>query len=357
MIFYLLGMVVLSIWQVKAYQGQLFCPDYMGRDTTSSIKGISMLLIIASHFKQYVALDSVYDQSYLRLASFLGQTVVIMFLFYSGYGIQEAIKNKGISYVKKMPVKRIFITWFNFSIAVCLYILVNLILGKSYDLRTTLLAFTGWTSIGNSNWYIFAILVMYIVTWVSFLIFRNKYIGGLLSVTMLSGAYVIVLHYFRPEEDWWFNTIFCYVGGMWYSVLKSKIDSVLQKKVNLYYCALIIGSSLIFLLRPFITRLLIYEVWECIFVVVVVLITMKIRIYNSVLKWIGNHTFELYILQRIPMLLLAEAGLNKFPYLFLVISIIALFVMAVIFERVIGYMDRTILRCSGFSERTEIKGR
>lgn len=41
-----------------------------------------------------------------------------VFLFYSGYGIMESIKNKGEKYISTVPKKRILNVLVNFDIAV-----------------------------------------------------------------------------------------------------------------------------------------------------------------------------------------------------------------------------------------------
>ena len=55
-------------------------------------------------------LDGSYDTGYQMLRNYMGQSIVSLFLFYSGYGIYEAIKRKGTAYIKAMPVKRMNIT-------------------------------------------------------------------------------------------------------------------------------------------------------------------------------------------------------------------------------------------------------
>ena len=65
----------------------------------------------------------------------------------------------------------------HFDIAVALFLICDIILGKHYDLKTVLLAFTGWTSIGNSNWYIFAVIILYFIVLLSFTVFKKKQDG------------------------------------------------------------------------------------------------------------------------------------------------------------------------------------
>ncbi|MDE5670407.1 MAG: hypothetical protein K2I14_02950, partial [Eubacterium sp.] len=130
-----------------------FFKDYSSPAQTTAINGIFVLLVFLSHAAQYVKLNGVMDKPYDLLKTFLGQLVVVTFLFFSGYGMMESICKKGKAYVKNIPGGRLFKVWYHFAIAVLFYIILNLSLGRSYSVKTTLLAFTGWSSISNSNWY------------------------------------------------------------------------------------------------------------------------------------------------------------------------------------------------------------
>ena len=70
------------------------------KSTTANIKGIFVILILFSHYTQYVTLGGPYDDAYLVLRKHLNQMVVVMFLFYSGFGIMRSIQNKGQAYIR-----------------------------------------------------------------------------------------------------------------------------------------------------------------------------------------------------------------------------------------------------------------
>lgn len=73
---------------------------------TTCIKGIFVVLIFLSHSCQYIDTKTLpFFRLYLLLGSILGQLIVAPFLFYSGYGVMEQIKDKGESYVDQMPKK------------------------------------------------------------------------------------------------------------------------------------------------------------------------------------------------------------------------------------------------------------
>ena len=69
----------------------------------------------------------------------------------------------------------------------------------------------GWKSLGNSNWYIFAILAMWVATYVAFRVFPDEKQRplGVALVTVLSLLYAWVL---RHDEigSHFYNTIVCY---------------------------------------------------------------------------------------------------------------------------------------------------
>ena len=65
----------------------------MSREKTNAIKGIFVILIFLSHYSGYVVLEGHYDIPYLLLQNHLHQMVVVMFWFYSGYGINSFYVN------------------------------------------------------------------------------------------------------------------------------------------------------------------------------------------------------------------------------------------------------------------------
>ena len=87
--------------------------DYIGIRTTSVINGLFIWLVFMSHFTQYLP-----EYANNIIGTVMGQLVVVMFLFYSGYGIMESIKLKGVIYILNIPKKRFLGTLYKFIIAV-----------------------------------------------------------------------------------------------------------------------------------------------------------------------------------------------------------------------------------------------
>lgn len=295
-----------------------FDEKYLSKDYTLSIKGVFVILVFLSHIKNYVDFSGLlFDRYVIKILYEVGQLMVTMFLFYSGYGIYESFKKKGYAYIEKLPKNRILKTFINFALAILLFWLCGLVMNKNYSLQRVLLSLSGWTSIGNSNWYMFAIFVLYIITYLSFRVVRNHPLLSLIMTTVCSLVYIYFISKIQPAR--FTNTCLCYSLGLWYSYFKDKIDSLAKKNI-FYYSFFIVFLAVFLIIAPQRNdNVMIYNLESVLFCLIVVMASMKISFHSRVLKWFGKYLFWVYILQRIPMSLLSYYGIFvSHPYLFLI---------------------------------------
>ena len=271
---------------------------YLSKETTSTINGLFITLVFLSHFSQY----STYMSNYV--ARWLGQLIVVMFLFYSGYGCMVQYKAKGRSYLQTFPKKRVLSTLVNFDIAVAIFVVVGLLLGKSFSIKQVALSFVCWDSVGNSNWYIFAILLCYLAFWLVFDKLPSKvrkFNGGGLILQIILIALVIGLS--RVKEPWWYDTIMSFGAGVMYAIYKEEIEAFVRR----WYWAVLIGLIAAFMVIPYLPLIsryhfAMFNMKSVAFALIVVLLTMKFEIRCPVFAWCGRNLFPLYIYQRIPMI-------------------------------------------------------
>lgn len=151
----LIGVIILALVGAKIdFAGEGYLDTYLDRGQTMAVNGVFVMLVFLRHFKEYIVCGA-YDRAFWTVDGYLEQLIVTTFLFYSGYGILVSLKTKE-GYLQKFP-KRIFKIWLQFVIVVCLFLLLNLFIGRSYSASTILLSLTAWESVGNSNWYISAL--------------------------------------------------------------------------------------------------------------------------------------------------------------------------------------------------------
>jgi hypothetical protein len=305
--FYII-ILLLSLYGISFVKSG-FNQDYIGKEQCNAIKGIFILVVFIRHIWPYLRdfgydFSSLGDGIFMKIDRCMGQLIVVAFLFYSGYGVMESIKYKGKQYIDDMPRRRIFNTLINFDVAVLAFLLLDIILGIDLDPITTLLAFTSWTSIGNSNWYIFVILVCYLCTWVGF-----KLGKGWMTFFLLVIAYIILFN--TKSNLVWYNTIFSFASGLFYSQYKMQIETFVQQW---YWFVLPICILVFFAVysQNYAFYGLKDNLSSILFALSIVVVSMKIKVGNKALIWCGTKLFPLYIYQRIPMFFLSEADGGAF---------------------------------------------
>lgn len=90
-------------------------------------------------------------------------------------------------------------------------------------------------------------------------------------------------------------------------------------------------------------HLLIYEATAVIFALTVILLTMKFRVTNRVLAYAGEHLFSLFILQRIPMMLLKQTAVYRTEWLYFVLCLIMTAALSWAFDELFGRLWKALL--------------
>lgn len=345
MFFFILILLFIIFNEIKFASKDTFFADYLSKEKTNAIKGIFVILIIFNHSSQYIQLDGNWDMPYVVLKEHLNQMVVAMFLFYSGYGIVCSIKKKQFEYVRGILRNRLFPVFGNFAIAVMLFLVANLFLGNYYDFKTIMLSFIGWKSIGNSNWYMFVIFVLYILTFLSYYCIRWIEIKkGIIIGTVLLTVLSIIFVFWEMkmgQPNWFYNTVILFSLGSWYALVREKVEKIAMCNDLVYFLifAICVGLYLISFRNRWAFGIEGYTIWAIAFTVMVILITMKVSIFNPILTWFGTHVFSVYILQRLPMMILSHFGVSiSHKYIFVIVVFTCTIPLALIFDGMTGLL-------------------
>lgn len=340
MAIFLLTVFMLVFVGMKPAKNGEFINTYISKQQSTAINGLFTLFVFFSHVSTYIKLDGTFDKPYSSFKSYMLQMVVVPFLFYSGYGIMESIKKKGPDYVKQIPKNRFLKVLVHFDIVVLGFIVMNTLLGIKYPLKRILLAFTGYTAVGNSNWYIFAVLGLYIIVFVSFMIARKNNILGVALATALSVGFVF-LQILLKRDTWCYDTIILFPTGMIFSLLRKPVEKLVTKHDAVYFTALgltFLAYTLFWFRRK--DGIEFYSMWGILFMALIVLATMKVQVNNGILEFFGSHVFSIYILQRIPMIILTKLGLAaSHKYVFVALCFFATVTMAVLFDLAMDRLD------------------
>ena len=311
---------------------------------TTMIKGLFVLLVFASHISQYIELPpNLLTRGYSIIRSRIGQMVVVPFLFYSGYGIRCAIGRKGEAYLRAMPKRRILRTYLHFLLILPLFFVVQLLLGQRYSPGHILLSLIFLKSFGNSNWYLFAILYLYIATYFSFRYLRSQKTACLVCF-LLSAVYWVI--FFLLKDNYWYNTIFVYWFGLIYPDIRQSIEKRTSGLRGWIAALAVLGIAVLMLtlFRSYRHKDGLLENLRGVLLMLLInVFLMRVRIGNSALAWLGKHVFLCYILQRLPMIIFETMGLPQYSIgLFVLASAAATLLLVLIYDRLLAALDRRL---------------
>ena len=232
--------------------------------------------------------------------------------------------------------------------AVLIFYITGLALGKNHSIEKLLLSLVGFDSIGNSVWFIFDIIILYLLTFAIFTFAKKRMIIGTAVMTALSFAAVLIIKEFKGTEYWWYDTIMCYPLGMWYALAKPHIDKKILPSFWKWLASLSVTLAVFILLRNAYVASgnnRWYFIAEAVvFALLIVFVSMRISINNKVLQWFGKRVFGVYILQRIPMIVFTHFGLNTKKYAFVAMSFLVTIVLAVFFDAAMAKLDGVIYK-------------
>lgn len=209
---------------------------------------------------------------------------------------------------------------------------MNVYLNIEMTWKQIILSFVGWEGVVNSTWYIFAILMMYSFTHIGFKILRNDLLKGLLIITFFIAGYILIIRKFKDSQ--YYNTVLCYALGLWYAKAKKEIDSKILHNNNWWIACF--GTTVIaFAICAYVrdVNLVLNQFYYLLFVLVIVLFSMRVKLDSSILLWCGQNLLGLYILQRIPMILCKEWRLTSIPYLSFLMCVVVTVTLAVAFHK------------------------
>ncbi|WP_308617405.1 acyltransferase [uncultured Eubacterium sp.] len=258
--------------------------EFMSKDYTTYLRGICALAIMLRHIR-------ITDFAPLNVFDYLGNPIVGIFFFLSGYGMLTRIKQIGIdNYMNGFILKRcvplfveyIFVWIFNF---VCMF----LVSGNFNFLKKIITPY---------SWFIIMIEVLYIVFYIGYKLFKDNLKRLIIFVTISELALIIALSVFGVGECWYLSLL-CFSGGMIYSVVNLNKKKILPLIFGFGALAVVAtGAEYVLSDKPKIIVLwaLIYNVSVLSLAIVALSVGRYVRFKNPVFELCGKMSLEIYLL-------------------------------------------------------------
>ena len=363
--------VILFIGSSLAKKGE-WQDEPLSLDKSKCIQGFCAVAIILHHLAQKFAHEG--DIGALGIFTDIGVMFVGIFFFFSGYGLFKSLKTKE-GYLKGFFKKRLPAILVPFYVCILIFVAFNFISGTKFGIGDTIAVLTGWGLINSHMWYIVEIAILYVIFFFVFRFIKKENfaiaIMGILTACLTAGSLLLghganfsCRFWFMGE--WWYNTTLVFFVG----ILIAKNENALTNFAKKAYKLILPLSIVITVVLGFFTKYALnkYSYWAewpghmgykekfiCLgfqlpmvlfAVITLLLIMMKLKFTNPILKFLGTISLELYLIHN---LFLQGLGDNKIanitgPAMYVVLTILLSIALATIVSRVDKYIIALIAK-------------
>jgi len=304
-------------------------PEFMSLKNTKYIQGFFAICVMLHHMGQKTC-ASWHDPKYivhgLDMFVGIGYLFVAIFFFYSGYGLFVSFKNKP-DYLHGFVKHRIIPIIIAFYMAQLIFLPARYLLGEKISTRQLLYYLTGAQLCNINTWFPIAIVAFYFAFYFSFKYIKNENLA-IFATFLAVFAWTFIGTCINHNDwwmrgEWWYNSVHTFWMGLVFAKFKKPITEGIKKHYFIYlilaivlfyaswklcvfvqngafgfsyYCETSWGPK-----GPYATPLLVklYKKWgvlaaqilySTLFLVVVLLISMKVQVGNKVLAFMGNIT-------------------------------------------------------------------
>lgn len=340
--FLIVLLLLVTLYKIKVVTPKKeFNRDYLSVKTCNCYRGFFALIVILHHIAQRVS-GGVYFSDFTRA----GYLAVAVFFFLSGYGLQK--KNLTDStYSHGFLLKRIPSILIPYLIMCLLYWCAYALLG---DVRSIASMWNNFIINGDPivwfSWYVVCILVFYLVFYLLMKTAKQNRPAMLLGGIIYYAVYVFVCRRLS-FGIWWYQTALFPVFGILWASYEEKIVSFIKKTYLFILPAVVIIFYFfgkfkwnIYWLKPSVTlEIALTIVLAFLFIMIVVISSLKLKFTNPILAALGKISFEIYMAQGLFMLIFRNEHIfikNDFLW---ALSVIATSVLAAfLLNKLFGYI-------------------
>ena len=251
----------------------------------------------------------------------IGYWFVGIFLFCSGYGLYVSFKKKADYLTKGYFKRRVLPLILAFYSTEFIFLLVRYLMHEKMSAWDVFWYVTGLKQSNPNSWYVIATPYLYLIFYLVFRFIKNQkaaiaVLCALVLVYITAGT-IINHNDWLMKGEWWYNSIHFFPIGVIFAANEEKITAHVKKLYRLYLILAFILILPLYAASEFTQKVFTYygEMWgadfvvgrrwiclisqmfaSCAFVFFVFMVSMKIRIGNKFLAFMGGLTLEFYLI-------------------------------------------------------------
>ena len=270
----------------------------------------------------------------------IGYYFVGFFLFCTGYGLYKSKKNKE-NYFKGYFRKRVLPLIAAYYITGFVFFIARLIVGEKMDTMQKIYYLTGLKLCNPNTWYVIVVPFFYLGFWIAFKLIKKESLS-LLFITLFMFGYMLLgtlidHNNFWMRGEWWYNSAHMFLIGIFFAKFEKKIIDHFKKYYIIYIIVLFFACFLTYGFSVYAQNRFSYygenwgapdkvgRRWVCLisqqlasltFVLFFIVLTLKIKIGNAFLRFMGKITLEFYLIHGLFLELLAYSFDGVAPSLY-----------------------------------------
>lgn len=276
--------------------------EYLSIDKTKKEKGIAAILIVLHHLSQRVKVSGPFV-----ILGYIGFILVAIFFFISGYGLSYGVQYKR-DYLKGFFKRRLLPVLVPYWIVNTVDIVFYLIKGTFFTPMQYVLSFIGIDVI-TGTWFVTAILIMYIIFWLAFKCKKSYVVLGICLI-----GYCIICINLNLHSSYTASISAFALGVCWNKIDRRMITWIRER----YYLKslIILGTfGIMFFgrlvlsakgLNNEVAQFVLRNLISVLFVYALIAVTQKVQFTGKVLEWLGNISYELYIVHSVLLSMLSS---------------------------------------------------
>jgi len=325
-----IALFFILIFKCRLEKKNEFDENCWGVDDAKALQVFAAFGVLVHHLTGASTKYGVIYKGPITVMSYVGILFTSIFFFFSGFGLIRSYELKE-NYLDGFIRKKFRTLFIPFMLANLIYVLIGLAEGRINDSLSFFTSVFGITLINTNAWYIVELIILYIAFY-----FAYKYIqddktkmSAVIAVTalmtligfLLKHDYTVINgHWFRGE--WWFNTTMIFAMGMVIGKNRDHVVEFFKKNYGKLLAAAVVLLTIASVIEVYARKNLTYYVETytyngypeklgtyvaqtllcSIFITLVLLISMKVKFGNKIIKLLAPYTLEIFLIQDICMM-------------------------------------------------------